>query len=127
MLRKLTIAAIAVTGLAAAAAAQGPGWRALGNKRVSGADTDTIALLGRARYNQLRLCAYRAPLHMTDFDVFYRNGTRDDLNTRARIAPGTCTRAIDLRGRNRDIQLVRFRYEQIRRDRVRPEVRLFGR
>jgi hypothetical protein len=136
-------AALAV-GLAASAAAQqrhpgwhgpgghGPGWHAgwhvIGHKIVnSGSDTDWIYTPGARRYRQLRLCAYNAPLHMRDFDVYFANGGHQDVRTRDRLAPGTCTREIDLNGRARDITRIRLKYGRIARGFQAPLVRVSAR
>ena len=100
------------------------GWRTLGYTRVDGRDSDTINLPGRTRQSAVRLCAMNQPLRLRDFDIRFENGGRQDVNTRAVLRPGTCTRAIDLRGNRRDIASVRLRYEPIRRSVLRPVVRV---
>ena len=67
-----------------------------------------------------------APLRLRDFDIRFANGGRQDVNTRAVLPAGTCTRAVDLRGNRRDIDSVRLRYEPIYRagPRNRPVVRV---
>src|SRR5205085_11527186 len=99
--------ALAVT-FAASADAQRPGWQGgwhvIGLKVVNGGtDTDAIYTPGRQNFRQLRVCAYNAPLRMRDFDVYFANGGHQDVNTRERLGAGTCTRAIGLNGRGRDI------------------------
>lgn len=100
------------------------GWRTVGQTRVDGRDRDTIYLPGRTRQREIRLCVMKQPLRLRDFDVRFANGGRQDIDTRARLRPGTCTRAVDLRGNRRDIESVRLRYEPIRRSWERPTVRV---
>jgi hypothetical protein len=100
------------------------GWRTIGYTRVDGRDSDTINLPGFTRQRAIRLCAMNQPLHLRDFDVRFANGGRQDVNTRAVLRAGTCTRAIDLRGNRRDIASIRLRYEPIRRSALRPVVRV---
>lgn len=100
------------------------GWRTIGYTRVDGRDSDRINLPGMTRQRQIRLCAINAPLRLRDFDVRFANGGRQDVNTRAVLTAGRCTRAADLRGNRRDIQSVRLRYEPILRTRDRPVVRV---
>lgn len=100
------------------------GWRTLGYTRVDGRDSDTIYLPGRTRQREIRLCAMNQPLRLRDFDIRFENGRRQDVNTRAILRAGTCTRAVDLRGNRRDIQSVRLRYEPIFQARFRPVVRV---
>ena len=129
-MRTLILAAVGVAATAAAvspAAAQrwnDRGWRTVGFTTVNGRDSDTINLPGRTRQRAIRLCAINQPLGLRDFDVRFANGRRQDINTRAILRPGTCTRAVDLKGNRRDITQVRLRYDAIRRSWQRPVVRV---
>ena len=100
------------------------GWRTIGFTTVDGRDSDTINLPGRTRQREIRLCAMNQPLRLRDFDVRFENGRRQDVNTRAVLPAGRCTRAVDLRGNRRDIASVRLRYEPILRRWQRPVVRV---
>ena len=100
------------------------GWRTVAFSRVDGRDSDTIRVRGNFRERAIRLCAMNAPLNLRDFDIRFRNGARQDVNTRAVLRAGTCTRAVDLRGGRRDIQSVRLRYAPIYRAAQRPVVRI---
>ncbi len=100
------------------------GWRTIGFTRVDGRDSDTINLPGRTRQSAIRLCAMNQPLRLRDFDIRFENGRRQDVNTRAVLPAGRCTRAVDLRGNRRDIASVRLRYEPILRTSQRPIVRV---
>ena len=100
------------------------GWRTIGYTRVDGRDSDTISLPGRTRQSAIRLCSMNQPLRLRDFDIRFENGRRQDVDTRAVLPAGRCTRAIDLRGNRRDIASVRLRYEPISRSWQRPVVRV---
>ena len=100
------------------------GWRTVAYTRVDGRDTDTIRLRGHIRERAIRVCAINQPLNLRDFDIRYQNGGHQDVNTRAVIRAGTCTRAVDLRGARRDIAAVRLRYAPILRSWQRPYVRI---
>jgi len=124
---------LAAAGLGATLAAAAPadaqrwndrGWRTVGFTTVDGRDSDTINLPGVTRQRSIRLCAINQPLGLRDFDVRFANGGRQDINTRAILRPGACTRAVDLRGNRRDITSVRLRYDAIRRSWQRPIVRV---
>jgi hypothetical protein len=126
----VTGATLFAAGIATPAAAQWlpRGWHVIGTKVVNGRrDTDAINLPGRQAFRQLRLCAFNAPLHMRDLQVYYGNGVRQDLRVRQYIAPGTCTRNIDLRGRARDISQVRLKYDRIAPRARAPLVRIAAR
>ena len=100
------------------------GWRTVAYTRVDGRDTDTIRLRGNIRERAIRVCAINQPLNLRDFDIRYANGQRQDVNTRAVLRAGTCTRAVDLRGGRRDIAAVRLKYAPIYRSNMRPYVRI---
>ena len=121
-------AAATLTAVAPAAAQQWRwnenGWRTIGYTRVDGRDSDTIYLPGRTRQSEIRLCSMNRPLRLRDFDVRFENGRRQDVNTRAVLPAGRCTRAVDLQGNRRDIASVRLRYEPIYRATQRPVVRV---
>lgn len=124
------VAAAAITTLAAAPAGaqQWGNWRTIAFKTVSGGtDVDRINVRGNVRFREVRLCAFNAPIRMRDFDIRFENNQRQDVRTRERIAPGTCTRAIDLNGNRRDIEWIRLKYEPIRRGYARPVVRIQAR
>lgn len=104
------------------------GWRTIAYKTISGGtDTDRIYAPGPRRYTRLRLCSLNAPIRMRDFDVYFANGQRQDVRTRDRLGPGSCTRAIDLNGGRRDITMIRLKYERINRSMQRPLVRVQAR
>ena len=130
MTRTLILAATtaAVTALSVAPAQaqrwNDRGWRTVGYTRVDGRDSDTIYLPGRTRQHAIRLCAINQPLRLRDFDIRFQNGGRQDVNTRAILRAGSCTRAVDLRGNRRDINAVRLRYDPILRSWQRPVVRV---
>jgi hypothetical protein len=103
-------------------------WQVIGYKVVNGAsDTDNIYMPGRQRVRQLRLCAFHAPLRLRDFDVYFANGARQDVKMRERVSPGTCSRAIDLQGRARDVTRIRLKYGRIQRGSRAPLVRVSAR
>jgi hypothetical protein len=100
------------------------GWRTVAYTRVDGRDSDTIRMRGHIRERRIRVCAINQPLHLRDFDIRYQNGGHQNVNTRAVLRAGTCTRAVDLRGNRRDISVVRLRYSPIYRSLLRPYVRI---
>jgi hypothetical protein len=118
-----TVAAFAATP-ADAQHWRGGGWRTVAYTQVNGRDTDTLRLPGTARYRQMRLCVYGAPLAMRDLDVRYANGGHQDVRVRMRMRAGTCTRNIDLAGFRRDVRFIRMQYAPLRRGWARPTVRV---
>ena len=100
------------------------GWRTIAYKTVDGHDTDRITVRGNNRQRAVRLCSMNAPIRLRDFDIKFDNGGHQDVNTRTRLGPGQCTRAIDLRGNRRDIRWIRLKYDPIARGVRRPLVRV---
>jgi hypothetical protein len=122
-------AAAALTAVTPAAAQQWRwnegNWRTIGTTRVDGRrDNDVVQLPGVTRQREIRVCALNAPLRLRDFDIRFANGGRQDVNTRAVLNAGTCTRAVDLRGNRRDVTSVRLRYEPVAMRANRPLVRI---
>ena len=75
-------------------------------------DRDTISVRGNERHRQIRLCVERSPLRMRDLKVVFNNGAVQDVSVRRRFAPKSCTRAIDLKGRRRNIASVEMFYDR---------------
>jgi hypothetical protein len=130
MKRTMSLAA-AMAALAAVAATPAAAqrwrpnaWRTIAFTQVNGPDTDTVRVPGTMRYRQMRLCVYGGPLEMRDLDVRFANGGHQDVRVRYLMRAGTCTRNIDLRGRYRDVRLIRMQYAPLRRGWVRPTVRV---
>ena len=127
MTRMMILAtAAAVAAMAAApSSAQRGDWRTIAFKTVNrGTDVDRINVRGHARYREVRLCVFNAPLRMRDFDIRFENNQRQDVRVRERIRAGRCTRNIDLVGNRRDIERIRLRYERLARGYTAPLVRV---
>ena len=55
------------------------------------------------------------PVHVRDFYIRFENERTQDVNTRAWLGASQCTRAIGLRGKRRDMDRIRLKYEPIGR------------
>jgi len=121
-------AAVSILAIAAAAEARpGGGWRVIGTRTVAaGVDTDRIATPGDRLDNQLRLCVFDAPLRMIDLDISFASGQRHDVKIRNRLAPGSCSRVINLPWRGRSVTAVELRYERLQPGAV-PRVEVLAR
>jgi hypothetical protein len=122
------ILAGAVVALAACATPEpASAWTQLGVREVRDrTDRDTIVVEGPRRFDRIKLCVYRNPVHFIDVDVHFRNGGHQDVSVRQRINPGDCTRAINLEGDDRNITRVTMLYEETSFRRRTATVRLFG-
>lgn len=115
--------------IVALAATAGPAfaWEPIGTRDVRDAtERDTIVVEGPRRYERIKLCVYRQPVHFIDLDVRFANGGHQDANVRQRINPGECTRAIDLSGDDRNVAAVTMVYEETSFRRRHATVRLFA-
>lgn len=127
---RLTSAALAAATLILVsqyAPAQAEAWDLIGVRTVShGVDRDVIRVRGHQRYRAIRICVSRWPINLRDADVVFANGGSQRLAVRRLFVPGSCSRAIDLRGRGRDIQRVVLRYNRLLPGRA-PVVRVYAR
>ena len=125
------ILAAAVTALGASGASAQwlpRGWHVVGYKTVNGRhDTDFVYVPGRQAFRQIRLCAFNAPLRLRDFRIQFANGRWQDVRTRQYLAPGICTRNVDLNGRRRDIWRVRLKFDRVALRARAPLVRIAAR
>ena len=120
-------AALAAVAIAAPAAGQS-GWMRVGHRQVSDqVERDTISARGGEPFRQIIICVEEAPVRFLDVTVRYRNGATQDVRLRSLVRAGACTRDIDLRGRERDIDAVDFTYEAASLGRGRARVDLFAR
>lgn len=111
----------------AACATPASAWTQVGVREVRDhTDRDVIVLEGPRRFERIKLCVYRNPVHFYDLDVAYQNGGHQDVSVRSRINPGQCTRAIDLNGDDRNIARVAMVYEETSFQRRTATVRLFA-
>lgn len=103
-------------------------WVMIGQRKVSDrVETDTISLQGHRTYEKLKICVYRNPVSFKDLDVYFENGGHQDVSVARRINAGECTRVIDLKGDERDLDRIVLRYEETSRRRARATVRVFAR
>jgi len=104
-------------------------WVYLGQSNVDGrVDRDRISVgRGRGRFQRIQIRVDRAPIEFHRVIVHYANGRSEEVNVRQRIPAGGQTRAIDLRGDDRNIDSVEFFYARggWRYGRS-PRVRLYG-
>ncbi len=125
---RVGLVALGVLASSFAAASPALAWTQIAERIVTDRlDPDLIVLPGPVRYSQIKLCVYRNPVRFYDLDVNFANGGKQDVQVRARINPGACTRNIDLNGADRDIVSIKLMYEETSRRRARGTVRVFAR
>ena len=124
--RTVLIAAAATLGLMTAAA-PAQAWDLIGAKQANHfRDRDVINVRGRDRHRAVRICVDRAPLTMQRMQIVFANGGRQDVALRNLFFPGTCSRAIDLRGNRRDIRRIVVVYSKFLPGRS-PVMRVYAR
>ena len=89
-------------------------------------DVDVVPLPGDRKFRRLKVCVYQNPVHFYDFDIYFRNGGHQDVSVRQRINAGECTRVIDLAGGLRNVDRIKFKYEETSWFIGRAVVRVFG-
>jgi hypothetical protein len=113
----------------AAFAKEAKRWVYLGQTTVNGqSDHDRIGI-GRneGRFNSIQLRVTGAPVEFQRVVVHYTNGGSHEVELRDRIPAGGQTRAIDLRGNERAISSVEFRFSKANwRASALPRVSLYG-
>jgi hypothetical protein len=124
ILSAATVATLILTAAPAQAQHWNRDWRTVAERRIEGRETDTIFLPRHVRVREVRVCTRRAALHLRDFQIRFDIGRRQDVNTRSVLAPGSCTRAVDVRGHRRDVRSIRLRYAPIISIGHRPTVRV---
>lgn len=110
---KMTLAA-AVAGLSLiATAAPAFAWDQIATREVTDRyDVDVVNLPGDRLFSRVKVCVLHNPVHFYDFDIFFRKGGHQDVSVRSRINAGECTRVIDLKGGRRNIDRIKFKYEE---------------
>ncbi len=108
----IALAAILTATALTPAMARPHGWLLVGSRSVSGhVDHDEIVLAGHRRYNQMKVCVSKRAVHFINVNVKYENWQDQNISIASEIAPGDCTRDIDLAGHDRDIRDIQFTYD----------------
>lgn len=127
MKTKLLIASGLVALSTTLTASPAAAWDQLAERIVTDRfDVDNIVLPGPRKFTRIKVCVYDNPVHFYDFDIFFRNGGHQDVSVRSRINAGECTRNIDLEGGRRNINRIKFKYEETSWFVGRAVVRVFG-
>jgi hypothetical protein len=103
-------------------------WKRLGDASVTDErDKDEIQVgAHEGRFSKLKLGVNRADVRIYKMIVVYDNGSREELTVNDRIRAGHESRAIDLRGGDRQIRRVEFSYKTERGERRDANVVLWG-
>jgi hypothetical protein len=100
----------------------------LGTRKVTfRSERDTIPVtLFEGTFRAVRIEVEGSALAMWDVDVFFSNGGHQDFPTRVVFEEGSWSRRFDLRGDERGIKKVVFKYKSLRDGSGRATVKLYG-
>ena len=130
-LRTALIAGTAAASIATIPAAQAQrywtprGWHVIGTTTVNGRATPTPSTPPGARISARCRRRLQCADHLRDVTIRFNNGAKQDARVREYLRANSCTRAIDLRGRTRDLSGIRMKYDRIYRGRT-PVVQVAG-
>lgn len=90
-------------------------WEMLGRKVASfTAERDVIPVTAKdGVFTKVKFRVLKAPLHVMDMKIHFRNGDVKDVSLKKLFAAGNSSRVIDLPGNKRIIQKVSFKYKSI--------------
>ena len=110
--RTLLLGGLALTSLPAIGTAAEGDWVLLGSRKVRWiTDHDMIRVgMAEARFDHIAFVATGNGIFLRDLDVVYSSGANDHIVTRFHLPRDTPSRVIDLRGGERHIRRVEFRY-----------------
>ena len=128
MKRNILITLVFTTLILTSAFSPGARWELLGAKKINKSyDRDVISVTAtEGTFNALRFKVKYRPVTIYDMKVHYGNGTVEDIKIRYHVQAGGESRIINLRGKDRVISKVVFRYETKTYSGKRAEIRLFG-
>ena len=129
-MKKIAIISIAlIAGILLSSSVIPVRWEQLGSRKINYTlDRDVIYVTGvEGTFNALKIKVIHEPIALYDIKVHYRNGGVEELKTRINIPAGEESRVIDLRGNNRVIEKVVFRYETKGSNDRRARLILYGR
>lgn len=130
VMKKITIISIALlTALLFSSFVTPVRWEHLGSRKINHThDRDVIYVTAaEGTFNALKIKVIHKPIALYDIKVHYGNGSVEDIKTRIHVPAGGESRVIDLRGGNRVIEKVVFRYESKGSHNKRAKILLFGR
>ena len=135
-MKKLILMMSLVTATALSAIAQQPelitsnkaGWHKIGDVTANfKLDKDGITVLGRDRFKSIKLIVKDAPLEIFSVEVYYESGESEFIKVDQKLEKGESTRAIDLKGRDRELKKVVFVYKTIPNSKdEKSEIELYG-
>lgn len=108
-MRNIVIAAAAAALLATPSLARESAWMGIGLRPINATTpTHTIEVDGINVPREVMFCVDDSPVQIVSADFTYRNGDTQNLQVRARVRAGDCSRVIGLRNRSAELATVSF-------------------
>lgn len=133
---KKTIAAFAFALSVGIASAQqpavmvstSPGWHKIASTTVDfQKERDEVSVLGADHFSAIRFMVTDAPIDLQDLEIWFENGTKQDVAFRAPLEVGKESRTIDIQGGHQDIDKIVFVYKTLpNRTDTKAEMSIFG-
>ncbi|MBA3682621.1 MAG: DUF2541 family protein [Bacteroidetes bacterium] len=88
------------------------GWHKIGEMVASfSKERDVMTVVGADKFAAIKIKVTDADIHISDIEVYYENGTQEDINVKSNIKNGGESRVIDLKGGERSIKRIAFVYK----------------
>ena len=113
----LMLLAILITNRAfaqkpAVVASDKPGWHKIGEIKADfKLQEESIAVLGKDKFNSIKLKVTDAPLNLEKVTVLYESGNIEEIEVANNLQAGAETKEIPLKYPDNEIQKVTFRYK----------------
>lgn len=135
MKKKITAILAFAFGISLASAQQpavmvstSPGWHKIATTTVDFTkERDEVSVLGADHFSAIKLMVTGAPIDLQDLEIWYENGTKQDVAMRSSMEIGKESRVINIEGGDRDIDKIVLVYKTMpnRKD-EKAEVTIFG-
>ena len=90
------------------------GWHKIGNANVDfKTDKDRFIILGADRFKALQVKVADAPVHISDMQVYYEGGGKEDVALRFDLKEGGESKVIDLKNNSAELKKVEFVYHTV--------------
>ena len=104
-----------------------PNWSRIGEKTVDfSKEYDEIIMPGASRYSAIKFSVAGASVDISDMEIHYADGGKDDINVASPIRPGGESRSIEVKGNDKDIKKIVFRYKTMDNNRQKATVTVWG-
>ena len=108
-----------------------PKWTKLGSRLVNfrGDHDEIVVTAYKGTFTGLKFKVKRSPIHITNVNIIYGNGTNTNIVIGKRLPAGSESRVFDLPGDRRIIKRIKFNYKTAQRPGPQPKalVEVWGR